>query len=225
MTTGLLTTYKQTTVNNALAAGDSLANKLLTRGKFGNLETSSCSKVGESRNLHMKRVPSSSSGTRSDLLEKHRSLLGVNLTTSVKNPKENSPWKTTRKNKENATIQQKQAMNRLDVETPESDFQMPQYEMLMTGFDGEVENEAEVFVPQDDNLMRLTRLVDDPQQMKVSSLHMCMCIMYPSFPPLSPSRSLLNPSLLPSLLSGLSPEIISARVILCMDPENVLDFK
>ena len=192
MTTGLLPiTSKQATVNNTLAASDSLTNKLLTPGKFGNLETPPRSSVVESQNLHMKRLPSS--GKSSALLEKHRSLLGVNLTMSMTKSNEKSPLKMTRKNKENATIQQKHVKSRLDVETPESDFQMPRYEMLMTDFDEEFQNEADVFVPQDDNLMRVTRLVDDPQQMKVSLLHI---FIHPS-----PSLSRFPPFLLPSLHS------------------------
>lgn len=166
MTTGLLTN-KQLLVNTSLMVGDSLTNKLLTTRKLRNLETPLCSTVGECGNQRLPQIPLSV--TRSTHLERHKSLLNTCLTTSMKKShtvKERPTLSISRKNKENTTIQQKQSKTRPEIETPESDFQMPQYEMLMSEFE-ELEDAADEFVPQDESLAR--HVVDDPQQMKVRS--------------------------------------------------------
>ena len=164
MGTGLLTN-KQLMVNTSLMVGDSLTNKRLTTRKLRNLETPLCSTVGECGNRRLPQIPV----TRSTHLERHKSLLNTCLTTSMKKSqavKERPTLSISRKNKENTTIQQKQSKTRPEIETPESDFQMPQYEMLMSEFE-ELEEAADEFVPQDESLVR--HVVDDPQQMKVRS--------------------------------------------------------
>ena len=175
MSTGLLTN-KQLMVNTSLMVGDSLTNKLLTTRKLRNLETPLCSTVGECGYQHLPQIPVTRSThlpqipvTRSTHLERHKSLLNTCLTTSMKKSqavKERPTLSISQKNKENTTIQQKQSKTIPEIEMPESDFQMPQYEMLMSEFE-ELEEAADEFVPQDESLAR--HVVDDPQQMKVRS--------------------------------------------------------
>ena len=166
--TGMLSN-KQLMVNHLLTVGDSLTNKLLTTRNLGSLETTLGSTVRQSRNLRPNLRFLSS--THNTLLDNHKSCLTPHLT-SVKTSKpatvKERPLFTSRKNKENASIRQKQAKKTPDLEAAGDDLQMPKYEMLMTEFEDEFGGAAAEFVAQEETLQ--THVVEDPQQMKVCQL-------------------------------------------------------